>query len=149
MNVEQITQRLDMINTLVPNERLIVGGQPSESDLAVLKDLGIKHVVNLRPENEAINYDEPCLVKELGMEYHLIPLTDITSYSKTAAEQYQSIVNLGQPILVHCASGNRVGALVALADYWLNDIDNSEALAHGLQAGLTKLEADVRHVLQC
>ena len=149
MNVEQITNRLDMINTLVPNEKLIVGGQPSKNDLAVLKDLGIKHVVNLRPESEEISYDEPCLVKELGMEYHLIPVTDIDSYSKSAAQAYLAIVELGQPILVHCASGNRVGALIALADYWLNGVGNSEALAHGLQAGLTKLETDVRQVLQC
>lgn len=149
MNVEQITQRLDMINTLIPNERLIVGGQPSESDLAVLKDLGIKHVVNLRPETETINYDEPCLVRELGMEYHSIPLTNISSYSRATAEQYMSIINLGEPVLVHCAAGNRVGALIALTDYWVNGLENSQAIENGLQAGLTLLEADVRQVLQC
>ena len=72
-----------------------------------------------------------------------------TVSAKSAAQAYLAIVELGQPILVHCASGNRVGALIALADYWLNGVGNSEALAHGLQAGLTKLEKDVRQVLQC
>ena len=50
------------------------------------------------------------------------------------------------PVLVHCASGNRVGALIALsaAD---EGVPVEEALARGRAAGMTSTEARVRELL--
>ena len=49
-------------------------------------------------------------------------------------------------MLVHCASGNRVGALIALsaAD---EGVPVEEALARGRAAGMTSTEARVRELL--
>jgi protein tyrosine phosphatase (PTP) superfamily phosphohydrolase (DUF442 family) len=47
------------------------------------------------------------------------------------------------PVLVHCASGNRVGALLALRAS-LNGADDEQALALGREGGLTRLEGLVR-----
>jgi protein tyrosine phosphatase (PTP) superfamily phosphohydrolase (DUF442 family) len=52
-----------------------------------------------------------------------------------------------QPILVHCMSGNRVGALFALRAYWLQGASPEQALAIGLKYGLTKLEPVIRQML--
>jgi protein tyrosine phosphatase (PTP) superfamily phosphohydrolase (DUF442 family) len=46
------------------------------------------------------------------------------------------------PVLVHCGSGNRVGALLALRAS-INGASDEEALELGRQAGLTRAEAVV------
>jgi protein tyrosine phosphatase (PTP) superfamily phosphohydrolase (DUF442 family) len=43
------------------------------------------------------------------------------------------------PVLVHCASSNRVGALLALR-HSLSGAGDEEALKHGRQGGMTRLE---------
>src|SRR5699024_12708494 len=47
------------------------------------------------------------------------------------------------PTLVHCASGNRVGALMALRAAWVQGKSKEEALAIGRRWGLTKAEAAI------
>jgi len=51
------------------------------------------------------------------------------------------------PVLVHCMSGNRVGALFALRAFWLQGMSAVEALAVGRRYGLTKLEPLVVQIL--
>jgi hypothetical protein len=49
--------------------------------------------------------------------------------------------------VIACASGNRVGALLALREFWLEDAEPEAALALGKAAGLTRLEPSVRLLL--
>src|SRR5690606_38327465 len=51
------------------------------------------------------------------------------------------------PALVHCASGNRVGALAALRAAWLQGADEEAAIAEGRRWGLRSLETEVRSSL--
>jgi uncharacterized protein (TIGR01244 family) len=139
--------KIQMMNTLVPDENLVVGGQPTIADLQLLHSLGIKQVVNLRPESEKNDFDELQILNELNIEYHLIPLTDISSFTKDSAVKLKEVLDLQQPTLVHCASGNRVGALIALQGFWLQGLSPQEALDRGLQAGLTKLAPQVNQIL--
>jgi len=48
---------------------------------------------------------------------------------------------------LHCATGNRVGALIALQVFWLQELTPQEALDKGLKAGLTRLRPHVEEVL--
>jgi protein tyrosine phosphatase (PTP) superfamily phosphohydrolase (DUF442 family) len=50
------------------------------------------------------------------------------------------------PVLVHCGSGNRVGALLALRAS-LDGADDEKALALGREGGLSSLEGVVRERL--
>ena len=50
------------------------------------------------------------------------------------------------PILLHCGSSNRVGALLALGKS-LAGADNDTALQYGQENGLTSLEGLVRKIL--
>jgi protein tyrosine phosphatase (PTP) superfamily phosphohydrolase (DUF442 family) len=63
-----------------------------------------------------------------------------------AAKLDQLIKSYEGPVLVHCASSNRVGALLALADYESNG-NKDMALAKGKAAGMTGLEGRVKEVL--
>jgi protein tyrosine phosphatase (PTP) superfamily phosphohydrolase (DUF442 family) len=51
------------------------------------------------------------------------------------------------PVLLHCASGNRVGALLALRETWLRGAEPEAALALGRAAGLAGLEAKTRELM--
>ncbi len=53
----------------------------------------------------------------------------------------------GTPVLVHCGSGNRVGALFALRAAWLQGVAPAEAVALGKAAGMTALEPAIRGIL--
>lgn len=115
-------------------------GQPSEDALRAAAADGHGLVVNLRTakEVEALEFDEPALVESLGMHYVAIPVTP-QSFTREDVDHFASRVGRGtRPILVHCASANRVGALWAAYLALHRGVPVEEALAKGRAAGLTK-----------
>ena len=54
----------------------------------------------------------------------------------------------GERTLLHCASGNRVGALMALRAAWLHGASDEEALAIGRAHGLASLRGQVEMLLR-
>jgi protein tyrosine phosphatase (PTP) superfamily phosphohydrolase (DUF442 family) len=81
------------------------------------------------------------------MSYISLPISgasDITYENADALDRILAEID-GQ-VLVHCASSNRVGALLALRAR-LKGADPEEALALGLDAGLTSLQPAVEDVL--
>src|SRR5438105_7442458 len=91
------------------------GGQPSDKGFQLLKEKGIKTVINLRMEN-----DESGLVQALGMNYVHIPIEDIrpwTQIPEAAIAKYFELINnrANYPIFFHCRRGaDRTGAMAAL-----------------------------------
>jgi protein tyrosine phosphatase (PTP) superfamily phosphohydrolase (DUF442 family) len=78
-----------------------------------LASAGVRTVVDLRAPNEPRGHDEPDAVRAAGMAYVPIPVTQLT----LSDEQFDAVRNLlrdpaRRPIVVHCASSNRVGALL-------------------------------------
>jgi protein tyrosine phosphatase (PTP) superfamily phosphohydrolase (DUF442 family) len=74
----------------------------------------------------------------------VLPLSSADSISLENARHLDEILSgYDGPVLVHCGSGNRVGALLALRQS-LRGADDAEALAYGKSAGLTGLERVVR-----
>ena len=51
------------------------------------------------------------------------------------------------PVIAHCGSGNRVGALYALREHYVRGATPADALAFGKRAGLTALAGKVASVL--
>ena len=82
------------------------------------------------------------------MQYHSIPVADANDITPANAEKLkQTLQSMGsEPALVHCASGNRVGALIAL-QHGLESGDVDAAIAEGKRWGLTRLEPVVRNAL--
>jgi protein tyrosine phosphatase (PTP) superfamily phosphohydrolase (DUF442 family) len=101
-------------------------GQPAPTDLDQWKRLGIGTVINLRMPNE-IDWDEQAAVEALGMKYVSIPFAgpDTLTENKLKAvlrllrpvrdrDQARpggTAAEKPEPILLHCASSNRVGAI--------------------------------------
>ena len=134
---------------LRPSATLLTAGQPDAAQLRQVAEAGVKHVINLRPESEQPGEDEAGLVQALGMRYHLMPIAgaqDLNIDNVRALDRL--LAEIGDaPTLFHCASSNRVGALMALRAAWLHGESPEAALAVGRAHGLTGLEPVVRQIM--
>jgi uncharacterized protein (TIGR01244 family) len=137
-------------NALLPAEGLLVGGQPTREQLEQLAAAGYRTVVNLRTAGERGELaDEKAIVTELGMRYVLLPIGGADDLTEQNARVYGEVAGspTESPVLVHCASGNRVGALIAIHAAFVEGLAPDQALALGERAGLTRLNAATREIL--
>ena len=125
---------------LLPVDGLTSTGQPNAEQLALFAEAGYVAVVDLRAESENRGLDEAAAVESLGLDYVNLPVSGAASISwENAAKLEEILSSYDGPVLVHCGSGNRVGALLALSKS-KNGADDEEAVAYGRSAGMTSLE---------
>jgi uncharacterized protein (TIGR01244 family) len=131
-----------------PRPGLLTGGQPSPSDWAALKAQGVTMVVNLRPVAEMAGRNEAAEVAAAGMAYVGIPVAGADAIDADKARRLWTLLKVnGAPVFVHCASGNRAGALLALGAAQSGGMTPEAALEFGRKAALTRLEPVVRERL--
>lgn len=129
-----------------PVDGITPAGQPDESAFKVFAANGYEAVIDLRTEGESRGLDEQAVVEGLGMEYVPFPI-DGDGITFENAESLDAMIDQYEgPVLIHCASSNRVGALLALRAS-LDGADNEAALEIGKAGGLKSLEGHVREVL--
>jgi len=129
---------------------ILSGGQPTDSQLKEAKNKGFKTIINLRPVKEHQGEKEANKVRELGMNYINIPVSGargITSQNSQALIQALSDSSK-YPVMIHCASGNRVGALFALDAAQRAKLSTEESIKVGKQSGLTRLEGIVKNIIE-
>jgi len=128
-------------------EAILVGGQPTPGQLERAHELGYRTVINLRQPEEKDNTD-PDRVQDLGMTYVSIPIKGSADMTEEKARALADALEAAElPVMVHCASGNRVGGLFAMSAYLIDGMSPEEALAVGKAAGMTRLEPTVREKL--
>ncbi len=137
----------DAINLKTPFVNVMTGGQPSLEDINKLKERGYSTVINMRTPEEEVSFDEASLVQELGMEYFSLPVGGLDEINLSTARRLDELLNSGEKTFIHCASGNRVGAIFALRAFYLEGKTRDQALEIGDQAGLTRLRAQVEAML--
>ena len=129
-----------------PVDGITSAGQPDTAAFKVFADNGYVAVVDLRTAGEERGLDEQAVVEGLGMDYVLLPI-DSKSISFENAKALDTLIGrYDAPVLVHCASANRVGALLALRAS-LAGADDDAAVEIGKIGGLTRLEPEVRELL--
>lgn len=131
-----------------PRPGLYTGGQPAPVDWAALKALGVTMVVNLRPDSEMAGRNEAAEVAAAGMAYIGIPVAGADAVNADNARRLWTLLKTSDaPVFVHCASGNRAGALLAIGAAHSGGMTPDAALEFGRKAGLTSLEPVVRERL--
>jgi len=111
--------------------------QPSADDLRDFKEAGVKTVINLRMPGENKAFDEQQVVEqELGLQYSNPGFDSAQTLDDGVFFRVRDLLKRKEPVLVHCASANRVGA-VWLAYRVLDDgVGYEQALAEAKQIGL-------------
>ncbi len=142
---------INLPNGLVPFDSTLTGGQPTFDQLKKASETGFKAVINLRTHGERPDPEqESTWVEGLGMKYFHIPIAGAEGLTlentKLFAEALSKTENY--PLIVHCKSGGRVGALFALKAFHIDGKNIEEALLIGESAGLSSLAPAVKKVLE-
>lgn len=132
-----------------PVDGISSAGQPDETALQVFADSGYVAVIDMRGPNENRGIEDfPAAVEKKGMDYIAFPITSPQQFSfDTASELDEILSGIDGPVLLHCGSGNRVGAVLALRES-LKGASDDEAMQYGRDAGMTGLEPTIRQVLE-
>ena len=128
-----------------PAPGIVSAGRLQSGDIERLRAAGIRHVIDLTPDAETPGFDEAAAVRAAGMGYDNLPLSGAADLTPANALAFDAMVSdAPRPLLVHCASGNRVGAMAALRAAWVDGQSIDEAIATGRAWGLAGLEPAVR-----
>ena len=142
---DEMTQAVGNYNRPAPF--IGTGGQLADGAMEELKGMGFKTVVSLLNPGEGLEAERQA-AHDAGLNFHSI---SVSSKAPTQ-EQVQAFAEIvsatgNYPILVHCASSNRVGAMWALYRHQLG-VPAEIALEEGKAAGLkTSHESAVRERL--
>ena len=131
---------------VTPVAGITPAGQPNAATLEVFAKSGYAAVIDLRTADEDRGLDEQAVVEGLGMQYVTMPIGSKGITFKNAEALDKLLAEYDEPVLLHCNSSNRVGALLALRAARKGASD-AEALEIGRRAGLSSLEPLVRQRL--
>jgi uncharacterized protein (TIGR01244 family) len=132
-------------NALTPESGIVAAGRLQPGDIAGLQQAGIQHVIDLTLDSETPDLDEAKLVQAAGMRYSNLPLRGAADLTRENVIAFDELMhNAQRPVLVHCSSANRVGAIAALRAAWVEGKSEEESIAIGKAWGLKALEPDVR-----
>lgn len=115
------------------------GGATEPSAMAALAAEGFKTVINLRLPSEPGVADEEAVVTAAGLTYLHLPM-DPMAPTVAAAEHFLTVIADPsiQPVYIHCASANRVGAVWAIKrvvqDGWTREHAIEEGQAIGMKS---------------
>lgn len=121
-------------------------GQPTPEHLAELAREGVRTVINLRGREEPVEYDEAAEAARLGLRYVTLPVTGPADLDRDRVREFGHVLDEARReggVLIHCASSNRVGAMIALDETLNRGCELAEALERGRSAGLKTLEPAV------
>lgn len=96
------------------NDNYFRGSQPDRSQMAALKAMGVKTIIDLRKDYVP---QERQWANELGLNYFNLPLKPSKAATREQTEHFLSLVNdpANGPVYVHCKGGrHRTGALTAV-----------------------------------
>lgn len=138
---------VDIPNARQPLPGIVTGGAPSDAQLRQAKELGYRTVISLLPE--AQSSAEATVAAQLGLRFVSIPIAGADDLTEANARRLGDALRApdAKPLILHCASGNRAGALLALEAFYVEGKAPAEALALGEEAGLTKLRGAVEERL--
>lgn len=132
-----------------PRPGLYTGGQPSAEQLRDAAATGIRTVIDLRQPGEDRGFDETAVAEELGLRYVRLPIAGAAGLTDANARTLERLLAQADgPVLLHCASGNRAGALLALIHARGEGASVEQALGVGRRAGMTSLEPAIRKLLE-
>ncbi|WP_084087234.1 beta-lactamase hydrolase domain-containing protein [Aerolutibacter daejeonensis] len=138
----------DIAGLRQPRPGLYTGGQPAAETWAAMAAAGVGTVINLRPDAELAGRDEAAEVRAAGMAYHQIPVAGADGITAENADRLWALLKDAKgPVVVHCASGNRVGGLLSVALVRHGALQPEAALALGREAGMVSTEAKAKAVL--
>ena len=142
------SQNQNLPNFQKVNDSVYRGGQPTDSGLRELAQLGIKTVVDLRDIGEHSQADEQKLVTDLGMRYVSIPMKGLSAPKDDKVAAALALLNdeTSGPVFVHCKRGaDRTGMVISVYRISHDRWDNKKALSEAKSYGMSFFERAIQH----
>ncbi|MGB5547748.1 MAG: sulfur transferase domain-containing protein [Polyangiales bacterium] len=145
-NIDQTPPLVPIPNARVTKTGLLVGGQPSLDQLKAIAQAGYRTVITLRTDMEQGDEGEEATVERLGMKFVSIPVAGPAGLTEDNARRLAKALEAQDalPAVLHCKSGQRVGALLGLKAFVVDRVSAAAAIDLAKSLGLTKLEAALR-----
>lgn len=122
-----------------------LASQPKAADLAQAKAAGVKTVLDLRPESENRGFDEPATLATLGLKYVNVPFASPEAMTDDVLDRVRTALRTAErPLLVHCSSANRVGAVWIAWRAIDGGLALDDAVAEAQEVGLKSPELEGR-----
>lgn len=136
-------------NVSFPAAHRIASGRLQARDIPALRKAGVREVIDLSADSETPHFDEAKAVRRAGIEYHNLPIRGANDLDDANVARFDRFLTEAgdKEVLVHCASSNRVGALIALRAAIIQGKSDQAAIAEGRSWGLKGLEPAVRERL--
>jgi len=144
LNQIQESLKADVPRVLCLDQDFTTGGQPTDQAYAKAAASGFHSVLSLRAANEGVDlFRERSLVEKNKLRYFNIPVVS----AAPRAEQADEFIRLvkepsNHPMLINCASANRVGAFMMIYRVvelgWPEDKAFEEAAKIGLTSDALK-----------
>jgi uncharacterized protein (TIGR01244 family) len=133
------TLKDDIPHVMCVEQNFTTGGQPSANAYAKLAATGFRSVLNLRTAQEGVSLEnEKSAVEKAGMRYINIPVTSSPPTPGQVAEFLTVVKDKSlQPMFIHCASANRVGAFWMIYRVLDQGWPQEKALDEATRIGLT------------
>lgn len=146
---EQTAALAGLPNVAFPAPHRIASGRLQASDMTALKQAGIGEVIDLSVDSETPDFDEAAAMHDAGIRYRNLPIHGPQDLTRANVAQFnQWLIDAGdRPTLVHCASSNRVGAMMALRASLIDGLPVDAAMTEGRRWGLKSLQPAVRERL--
>lgn len=91
---------------------VFLASQPKAEDFAQAKKGGVKTVINLRHASEIKDFNEQKVVEDEGLAYINLPWDGPAELTDEVFDKAREHLRTAErPILLHCSSANRVGAV--------------------------------------
>ena len=145
-NIDETPPLVPIPNARVTKTGLLIGGQPSAEQLKAIGEAGYRTVITLRTHSERGDEGEQSAVERMGMKFVRIPVAGASGLTEDNARTLGKA--LGQedvlPAVLHCATGQRVAALLGLKAFVVDRASATAAIDLAKSLGLNKLEAALR-----
>jgi len=136
-------------NVVSPQRGVVSAGRLGPDDIGRVHDAGVRHVIDLTLDAETPDFDEAVAVRAAGLVYSSVPVDGADGLTRANVHAFDTLLrHARRPVLVHCSSGNRVGAMAALRAAWVQGQSVEEAIAIGKKWGLKGLEGEVRRRIE-
>ena len=138
LNQIQQTLKEDIPTVLCVDQRFATAGQPAEAAWPKLAANGYRAVLNLRTDSEGVDLErERQMVEKAGLRYIHIPVVSSAPQPEQVDLFLKAVKDTGNhPMLIHCASGNRVGAFWMIYRVLEQGCTESQALEEAEKIGL-------------
>lgn len=116
---------------------IYLAGQPQRGKLDQLAERGVRTVVSLRKPEE-VDWDERAAVEAAGMTFVAIPFDGPEELTDDVFDRVRAVLaeNRDEPLFLHCARSNRVGAVWMVHRVLHDGVSLEQALEEAQTAGL-------------